>query len=108
MLRQRMRCDALSFSPADYDHIMQCAEKKPRDKVLKDLTDKYQTSQKPLLSNINVVDGQIEPETQGHDVSPFTELEKEIRDAKIEPSKSIDSVLEEAGKAKKTGGKKRS
>ena len=60
------------------------------------------------LSNINVVDGQTEPETQGHDVSPFTELEKEIRDAKIKPSKSIDSVLEEAGKAKKTGGKKRS
>ena len=33
MLRQRMRCDAPSFSPADYDHIMQYAEKKPRDKV---------------------------------------------------------------------------
>ena len=45
MLRQRMRCDAPPFSPADYDHIMQCAEKKPRDKVLKDLTDKYSTSQ---------------------------------------------------------------
>ncbi|GBB85744.1 hypothetical protein RclHR1_01220040 [Rhizophagus clarus] len=105
-----MRCDALSFSPADYDHIMQCAEKKPRDKVLKDLTDKYQTSQKRIYQiwrgeEKNRV---IEPETQGHDVSPFTELEKEIRDAKIEPSKSIDSVLEEAGKAKKTGGKKRS
>ena len=134
MLRQRMRCDAPSFSPADYDHIMQCAEKKPRDKVLKDLTDKYRTSQKRIyqiwrgeeknrvawnqpihmstaspggtasLSNINVVGGQTEPEIQ--DVSPFTELEKQIRDAKIEPSKSIDSVLEEGGKAKKAGGKK--
>ena len=39
MLRQRMRCDAPPFSPADYDHIMQCAEKKPRDKVLKNLTE---------------------------------------------------------------------
>ena len=48
MLRQRMRCDAPPFSPADYDHIMQCAEKKPRDKVLKDLTDKYRTSQKHI------------------------------------------------------------
>jgi hypothetical protein len=130
MLRQRMRCDAPSFSPADYDHIMQCAEKKPRDKVLKDLTDKYRTSQKRIyqiwrgeeknrvawnqpihmptasLSNINVVGGRTEPEIQSQDVSPFTELEKQIRDAKIEPSKSIDSVLEEGGKAKKTGGKK--
>src|SRR6266496_3408534 len=59
-----------------------------------------------LLSNINVVGERTELEIQGQDVSPFTELEKEIRDAKIEPSKSIDSVLEEAGKAKKTGGKK--
>ena len=130
MLRQRMRCDASPFSPADYDHIMQCAEKKPRDKVLKDLTDKYRTSQKRIyqiwrgeeknrvawnqpihmptasLSNINVVDGRTGPEIQGQDVSPFTELEKQIRDAKIEPSKSIDSVLEEGEKAKKTGGKK--
>src|SRR6266496_39137 len=81
MLRRRMRCDAPPFSPADYDHIMQCAEKKPRDKVLKDLTDKYRTSQKRIyqiwrgeeknrvawnqpihmptasLSNINVVGG---------------------------------------------------
>jgi len=115
---------------------MQCAEKKPRDKVLKDLTDKYRTSQKRIyqiwrgeeknrvawnqpihmstagpggtasLSNINVVDGQIKPKIQGQDVSPFTELEKQIHDAKIEPSKSIDSVLEEGGKAKKAGGKK--
>src|SRR5271170_120782 len=58
------------------------------------------------LSNINVVSGQTELEIQGQDVSPFTDLEKQIRDAKIEPSKSIDSVLEEGGKAKKTGGKK--
>ncbi|CAB4460488.1 unnamed protein product [Rhizophagus irregularis] len=130
MLRQQMRCDAPSFSPADYDHIMQCAEKKPRDKVLKDLTDKYRTSQKCIyqiwrgeeknrvawnqpihmptasLSNINVVGGRTEPEIQGQDVSPFAELEKQICDGKIEPSKSIDSVLEEGGKAKKTGGKK--
>src|SRR3954452_17054057 len=130
MLRQRMRCDAPSFSPADYDHIMQCAEKKPRDKVLKVLTDKYRTSQKRIyqiwrgeeknrvawnqpihmptasLSNINVVGERIEPEIQDQDVSPFAELEKQIRDGKIEPSKSIDSVLEEGEKAKKTGGKK--
>ena len=48
MLRQCMRCDTPSFSPADYDHIMQCAEKKPKDKVLKDFTDKYRTSQKRI------------------------------------------------------------
>src|SRR6266496_4694483 len=58
------------------------------------------------LSNINVMGGQSEPEIQGQDVFPFTELEKQIRDGKIEPSKSIDSVLEESGRAKKTGGKK--
>ena len=91
MLRQRMRCNVPSFSPADYNHIMQCAEKKPKDKVLKDLIDKYHISQKRIyqiwrgeeknkvvqnqpiyistanpretasLSNINVVDEQIEP-----------------------------------------------
>src|SRR5437764_12370501 len=111
MLRQRMRCDTPSFSPADYDHIMQCAEKKPRDKDLKDLTDKYRTSQKRIyqiwkgekknrvawnqpihmptasLSNINVVGGQTEPEINGQDAAPLTALEKQIRDAKIEPSK---------------------
>ena len=109
---------------------MQCAEKKPRDKVLKDLTDKYHISQKHIyqiwrdeeknrvawnqlihmptasLSNINVVGGRTKPEIQDQDVSPFAELEKQICDSKIEPSKSIDSVLEEGGKAKKTGGKK--
>ena len=58
------------------------------------------------LSNINIMGGRTEPEIQDQDVSPFTELEKQIRDAKIEPSKSIDSVLEEGGKAKKAGGKK--
>src|SRR4051794_10500300 len=133
MLRRRMRYDAPSFSSADYDHIMQCAEKKPRDKVLKDLSDKYRTSRKRIyqiwggeeknrvawnqpihistadgapmgppasLSNINVVGGRTEPEIQGQDISPFTELEKKIHDAKIEPSKSIDSVLE-GGKVKK-------
>src|SRR3954468_12232928 len=118
MFRQRMRCDAPPFSPADYNHIMQCAEKKPRDKVLKDLTDKYRTSQKRiyqiwrgeeknrvawnqpihmstvLLSNINVMGRRTKPEIQGQDVSSFTELEKQIYDAKIESSKSIDSVLE--------------
>src|ERR1043165_1824539 len=98
MLRQCMRCDASPFSPADYDHIMQYAEKKPRDKVLKDLTDKYHISQKRIyqiwrgeeknrvawnqpihmstaspggtasFSNINVMGGRTEPEIQ--DVSP--------------------------------------
>ncbi len=114
MLRQRMRCDAPPFSPADYDHIMQCAEKKPRDKVLKDLTDKYRTSQKRIyqiwrgeeknrvawnqpihmptasISNINVVGEQTEPEIQGQDVFPFTELEKQIRDAKIHLLSSLN------------------
>ncbi|CAB4439600.1 unnamed protein product [Rhizophagus irregularis] len=51
------------------------------------------------LSNINVVGRRTEPEIQGQDVSPFTELEKQIHDAKIESSKSINSVLEEGEKA---------
>jgi hypothetical protein len=100
MLRQRMRCDAPPFSSTDYNYIMQCAEKKPRDKVLKDLTDKYRISQKRIyqiwrgeeknrvawnqpihmptasLSKINVVGGWTEPEIQDQDVSPFAELEK--------------------------------
>src|SRR5437763_799639 len=59
-----------------------------------------------LLSNINIVGERTELEIQGQDVFPFTELEKQIRDVKIEPSKSINSVLEEGEKAKKTGGKK--
>src|SRR5271154_6236066 len=106
MLRQRMRCDAPPFSPADYDHIMQCAEKKPRDKVLKDLTDKYRTSQKHIyqiwrgeeknrvawnqpihmptasLSSINIVSGRTESNIYGQNIPPFAELEKKIRDAK--------------------------
>ena len=59
-----------------------------------------------LLSNINVVGGRTKSEIQDQDVSPFAELEKQIRDGKIKPNKSIDSVLEEGGKVKKTGGKK--
>jgi len=43
-----MRCDAPPFSLTDYNFIMQCAEKKLRDEVLKDLTDKYYTSQKHI------------------------------------------------------------
>ncbi|RIA94872.1 hypothetical protein C1645_817462 [Glomus cerebriforme] len=112
MLRQRMRCDVPPFSLANYDFIMQCRDDRPRSKVLNELKEKYSTSQKSglrgitLLSNINVVGRQTESEIQGQDGFPFTELEKQIRDDKIEPSKSIDSVLEEGGKAKKTGGKK--
>ncbi len=48
MLRQCMRYDTPSFSPANYDHIMQYAEKKSKDKVLKNLTDKYHTSRKRI------------------------------------------------------------
>ncbi len=46
MLKWHIRCDIPPFSPADYDHIIQYVEKKSRDKVLKDLTDKYHTLQK--------------------------------------------------------------
>ena len=44
MLRQRMRCDAPSFSPADYDFIMQYYDNRPRFKVLNELKEKYNTS----------------------------------------------------------------
>jgi hypothetical protein len=130
MLRQRMRCDAPPFSSADYDFIMQRRDERPRSKVLDELKEKFSTSQKRIyqiwrgeeknrvawdqpihtptasLSNINAMGGRTELEIQGQDVSPFAELEKQIRDTKIEPSKSIDSVSKEGGKAKKIGGKK--
>jgi hypothetical protein len=48
MVRQRMKCNAPPFSPADYDYIMQCAEKSLRTEILKGLTDKYHTSQKRI------------------------------------------------------------
>jgi len=66
MLRQRMRCDAPSFSPADYDHIMQCAEKKPKDKVLKDLTDKYRTSQ-----NVSIRSGEVKKKIELRGINQF-------------------------------------
>ena len=66
MLRQRMRCDAPPFSPADYDHIMQCAEKKPRDKVLKDLTDKYRTSQ-----NVSIRSGEVKKKIELRGINQF-------------------------------------
>ena len=58
------------------------------------------------LSSINIVGGRTEPEIQGQDVSPFTELENIIRNDKVESNISTDSVLEVGGKAKKTGEKK--
>ena len=66
MLRQRMRCDAPPFLPADYDHIMQCAEKKPRDKVLKDLTDKYRTSQ-----NVSIRSGEVKKKIELRGINQF-------------------------------------
>ena len=94
MLRQRMRCDAPPFSPADYDFIMQRRDDRPRSKVLNELKEKYSTSQKRIyqiwrgekknrvawdqpihmptaspggtasLSNINVVGGRIEQKSK--------------------------------------------
>jgi hypothetical protein len=50
---------------------------------------------------------QTESNIHGQNSSPFAELEKKIRDAKVESSKSTNSTLEKRGsKAKKTGGKK--
>ena len=66
MLRQRMRCDAPPFSSADYNHIMQCAEKKPRDKVLKDLTDKYRTSQ-----NVSIRSGEVKKKIELRGINQF-------------------------------------
>src|SRR5215471_6740307 len=48
MPRQRMRCDAPPFSPADYDFIMQRHDDRPRSKVLNELKEKYNTSQKRI------------------------------------------------------------
>ena len=134
MIRQCMRCDAPPFSPTDYDYIMQCAEKRPRDEVLKKLTDKYHTSQKRIyqiwrgeeknriawnqpinrpilsLSGINDVDRQTGPDTQDQGVVSFANLENIIRDASVEPSKSTDSASDGGvilgSKKKKTGGRK--
>jgi hypothetical protein len=48
MLRLHMRCDAPPFSPADYDFIMQRRDDRPRSKVLNELKEKYNTSQKRI------------------------------------------------------------
>ncbi|GES98602.1 hypothetical protein GLOIN_2v1765586 [Rhizophagus clarus] len=58
------------------------------------------------LSNINVVSGWTKLKIQNQDVSPFAELKKQICNVKIEPSKSIDLVLEKGEKTNKAGGKK--
>ena len=130
MLRQRMRCDAPPFLPADYDFIIQRRDERPRSKVLYELKEKYSTSQKCIyqiwrgeeknrvawdqpihmptasLSSINIVGERTEPKIQGQDVSLFTELENVICNDKVESNISTDSVLEGGGKAKKTGEKK--
>ena len=48
MLRQCIRCNAPSFSPADYDFIIQHRDDRPRSKVLNELKEKYSTSQKHI------------------------------------------------------------
>ena len=48
MIRQRMNCNALLFSPADYDFIIQCRDERPRKKVLDELMAKYNTSMKRI------------------------------------------------------------
>ena len=68
MLRQRMRCDAPSFSPADYDHIMQCAEKKPRDKVLKDLTDTVNIAHH---KNVSIRSGEVKKKIELRGINQF-------------------------------------
>src|SRR5215469_16871246 len=107
MLRQRLRCDAPIFSSADYEHIMQCRDERPRSKVLNDLKDKYNTSQKriyqiwrgeeksrvawdqpiniptpPLgsLSRINTVDEQSELEIRDQGNSAIIEFENMMHD----------------------------
>ena len=49
MLKQRMRCDVPIFSPANYDYITQCYDKRPRFKVLNDLKNKYSISQNAFI-----------------------------------------------------------
>ncbi|POG53546.1 hypothetical protein GLOIN_2v1886690 [Rhizophagus irregularis DAOM 181602=DAOM 197198] len=67
------------------------------------------SSGQPVLDENSQTDKieQTESNIHGQNTSPFAELEKNIRDAKVESSKSTDSALEKGGsKAKKTGGKK--
>lgn len=67
------------------------------------------SSGQPVLDENSQTDKieQTESNIHGQNSSPFAELEKKIRDAKVESSKSTDSTLEKRGsKAKKTGGKK--
>src|ERR1044072_2286451 len=70
------------------------------------------SSGQPVLdenSQTNKVE-QTASDIHGQNTSPFTELEKKIRNAKVEPSQSTDFVSERGvilgGKAKKAGGKK--
>ena len=67
------------------------------------------SSGQPVLDKNSQTDKieQTESNIHGQNTSPFAELEKKIRDAKVESSKSTNSALEKGGsKAKKTGGKK--
>ena len=123
MLRLRMRCDAPPFSPADYDFIMQRRDDRPRSKVLNELKEKYNTSQKriyqiwrgeeknrvawdqPIYMPIvgsegtaslsNTIDKQNDTYFQNNYNSTILALENIGHDAGVESSKSTNLASEE-------------
>ncbi|GBC04246.1 hypothetical protein RclHR1_05590001 [Rhizophagus clarus] len=136
MLKLRMRYDAPSFSPTDYNFIMQHRDDRPRSKVLNELKEKYNTSQKRIyqiwrgkeknrvawdqpiymperiasFSSTNVIDKQNGIYFQNKYNSTILALENIGYDAGVEPSKSTNLASEEdvilGNKVKKAGGKK--
>src|SRR3954471_10304589 len=122
-LKTYINSRARYLSPADYKDIMQYRDMK--SKPLDQLSKKYNVSNSRLYQiwrgqefnriqwndvvvppSTNVIDQQNEANFQNKYDSTITALENVMRDTEVEPSKSIDSVLEEGGKAKKAGGKK--
>jgi hypothetical protein len=107
-----MRCDAPLFLPADYDYIIQCAEKKPRDKVLRDLTNKYRTSQKRIYQiwrgeEKNRVAWDQPINRPPLSFGPFGTLSStNVIDKQDIPEVSVECNIISGSKVKKTGGKK--
>ncbi|GES93737.1 hypothetical protein GLOIN_2v1868526 [Rhizophagus clarus] len=112
MLRLRMRCDVPSFSLTDYDFIMQRRDYRPKSKVLNELKEKYNTSQKRIYQiwrgeeknrvATNVIDKQNGTYLQNKYNSTILALENIGYDAGVEPSKSTNLASEHRSKYNKS------
>ncbi len=66
MLRQRMRCDAPPFSPADYNFIMQYRDERSRSKVLYELKENI-----AHYKNIFIKSGEARKKIGLHGINQF-------------------------------------